>query len=187
MIIFDVDSKDVSSGLAFPSRQFLSTDTLERCKRLLHPGGVLMVNFACRSSTLRDTILDEFRAVFDDVHQCPVPGSTNTILFGVKAISDAARMTPALLRKTASAVTACAARPWDECLDLGALVNGFKLNGRSNVAQRHTDAQFFQFIYLALFPPLCVRVCLGQVKRWMSLLLRLVPQPRNVAGRSGDE
>ena len=159
IVIFDVDSKDVSSGMTFPSKvrswmcsrtgqprhpcarvpwgsqAFLSRDILQHVHNILHDDGMLVINFGCRSPTLRAATTADLRAVFEEVHELPVPGMINVILFCMRTPGRAPKTTSAL-RKAALAVTAARSCGWDDSLDLETLVGDMVLNGKVCLGRR---------------------------------------------------
>mgnify|MGYP000498066087 CR=1 FL=1 len=67
VMIIDVDSKDLSEGLMFPPRPFMTNEFLNNVYAALDDDGILVVNLASRSQNVFDEcnrlpILCEFRA-----------------------------------------------------------------------------------------------------------------------------
>ncbi|KAG5180926.1 hypothetical protein JKP88DRAFT_270097 [Tribonema minus] len=63
-IFIDVDSKDPSVGMSCPPAAFVDPAFLAVLRGLLAEGGVLAINVAARSATLRTAVLDAAAAVF---------------------------------------------------------------------------------------------------------------------------
>jgi len=81
VIMIDVDSKDLSHGMSAPPAAFVEQATLEAIKARLGARGMLTLNFACRSTTLKEQILDRLKSVFGHVRQLNLDEDVNTILF----------------------------------------------------------------------------------------------------------
>ena len=68
VIVVDVDSKDISTGLSFPPAAFLSPSFLRALYAALAPGGLVLINVACRSEGLWRGLLGRLRAEFAPAH-----------------------------------------------------------------------------------------------------------------------
>jgi hypothetical protein len=93
IIMVDVDSKDLSTGVSFPPAAFLSPSFLAALRTALAPGGCCLVNVACRASDAWPPILASFVEVFDHVSYIPIgEGDANRLVIaqkGGKAPSEA--------------------------------------------------------------------------------------------------
>ena len=107
---------------------FLERDVLLACKSLLTPDGMLAINFGCRSASLRETVLSDLRAVFPVVHELPVEGMINTILFCMPD-SRTGAITPDNVAKGAAAVAASACSSWDNSLNFTSQLAPLRING----------------------------------------------------------
>lgn len=89
---------------------------------------MLAINFGCRSAPLRESVLADLRAVFPVVHELPVEGMINTILFCMPA-PRTGTATADDVRKGANAVAAAACRAWDDSLNFASHLAPLRING----------------------------------------------------------
>jgi spermidine synthase len=80
VIILDVDSKVLSTGLSCPPEVFVTVPFFECVKAALAPGGVFLLNLVCRSKPLFADILARARSVFESVELSRVPEDVNVVL-----------------------------------------------------------------------------------------------------------
>jgi len=66
VIILDCDNKDVSAGVSFPPPVFLSPSTLSNVVTALAPGGIFVINFACRDPALGSSLLANLYSAFSN-------------------------------------------------------------------------------------------------------------------------
>eukprot|EP00118_Oscarella_pearsei_P016535 m.158478 g.158478 ORF g.158478 m.158478 type:complete len:692 (+) comp38743_c0_seq11:626-2701(+) len=86
VIMFDIDSKDLTKGLTAPPQSFIQIEILQKVDAILKAKGILMVNFACRSSELRKRTLEAIPAAgFLSVLSVLVPEQVNEIIFCLKS------------------------------------------------------------------------------------------------------
>jgi len=72
IIILDINSSDLSEGLSFPPLEFVSLEFLAKIRSCLQEDGMLVMNFGCRSQSLRRNILDRIISSFNKVFDLPV-------------------------------------------------------------------------------------------------------------------
>lgn len=64
-ILFDVDSKDSSTGMSCPPKQFLTKKVLQNVKNALKKDGLFVLNMVLRDESLRPKIVSDLKGVFD--------------------------------------------------------------------------------------------------------------------------
>eukprot|EP00092_Neocalanus_flemingeri_P003266 GFUD01003497.1.p1 GENE.GFUD01003497.1~~GFUD01003497.1.p1 ORF type:complete len:665 (+),score=233.31 GFUD01003497.1:1632-3626(+) len=81
IIMLDVDSKDISSGMSCPPPSFLEPHFLDLlCTRLV-PGGMLVLNLVCRDSVLRGELMEVLAKVWPSVISYKLEEEVNEIVF----------------------------------------------------------------------------------------------------------
>ncbi|KAJ9601480.1 hypothetical protein L9F63_000363 [Diploptera punctata] len=80
-ILFDVDSKTPSDGMSCPPPQFLASSLLQAVKKCVGDKGVFVLNLVCRISDLRDSIIQDLKAVFKSVSSYKLEQEVNEIVF----------------------------------------------------------------------------------------------------------
>lgn len=102
VVMVDMDSKDLREGLSFPPSRLVSLEFIAKLRGCLRPGGVLVVNMACRASEMQARVVAAFRAAFASVLLLDVPDCVNQVI--VACESDAvARLSEAFGRKAGKA------------------------------------------------------------------------------------
>ena len=81
MIMLDVDSKDISSGLSCPPPTFLDPEYLRTVSSRLSKGGILVLNLVCRDSVLRSEIIQKLTKIWHSVISYKLEEEVNEILF----------------------------------------------------------------------------------------------------------
>jgi len=81
IIMLDVDSKDISSGMSCPPPSFLESQFLYKLSTCLVPGGMLVLNLVCRDSVLRATLMDDLTQVWSSVVSYKLQEEVNEVLF----------------------------------------------------------------------------------------------------------
>ena len=81
IIMLDVDSKDISSGLSCPPQPFLQPDFLDLLSSRLVRGGMLVLNLVCRDSVLRADIVKDLSDIWQSVLSYKLEEEVNEILF----------------------------------------------------------------------------------------------------------
>jgi hypothetical protein len=94
VIIVDVDSKVLSSGLSCPPEVFVTEHFFRQIKLSLAPGGVFLLNLVCRAKALFAEIVERCRTVFAHVHLSRVPEDVNCVLICTTDAVDPAASTP---------------------------------------------------------------------------------------------
>lgn len=64
ILVVDVDTKDLSTAVAFPPAAFIAPEALARMRAALAPSGLLLINFSCRSPSLHASVLSELARAF---------------------------------------------------------------------------------------------------------------------------
>ena len=81
IIMLDVDSKDISSGLSCPPPAFLEPQYLKTLASRLSKGGMFVLNLVCRDSILRAEILSKLSNNWQCVVSYKLEEEVNEILF----------------------------------------------------------------------------------------------------------
>ena len=81
VVMLDVDSKDISSGLSCPPPPFLQPDFLASLSSRLVRGGMLVLNLVCRDSVLRADIVKDLSLIWPSVLSYKLEEEVNEILF----------------------------------------------------------------------------------------------------------
>lgn len=79
-VIFDVDSKDTTVGMAAPPEAFVELDFLLRVKEILNPSGALIMNLACRNQEKKTEVMGRIKNCFDLVCSTHFEESVNEIV-----------------------------------------------------------------------------------------------------------
>ena len=124
-MIIDVDSKDLSEGLLFPPRPFMTEEFLKNVYEVLDDNGILIVNLASRAQNVFDECILSFNSVFDAVCLIPIEADVNKVIFCMKnqVISSAKdkdhiKAYKDKLDVSAQRITENANKKWDESIDL---------------------------------------------------------------------
>ena len=64
IIMLDVDSKDISSGLSCPPPTFLDSTFLKKLSSRMNKGGMFVLNLVCRDSVLRTEIIKKLTSLW---------------------------------------------------------------------------------------------------------------------------
>ena len=81
IIMLDVDSKDISSGLSCPPPTFLEKQFLVTLSSKLSKQGMFVLNLVCRDSVLRSEILSKLTSIWSHVISYKLEEEVNEILF----------------------------------------------------------------------------------------------------------
>lgn len=81
ILIVDVDSSDLSSGLSCPPANFVEDSFLLSAKKFLSPGGLFIINLVSRSSTVRDMVVSRLKVVFEHLYSLQLEEDVNEVLF----------------------------------------------------------------------------------------------------------
>jgi hypothetical protein len=81
MIMIDVDSKDVTSGMSSPPPAFVDEPFLRAIKKTLTPNGMLVLNLVARSRTLYAQTIATIKSVFAQVLELRTEQDVNIVVF----------------------------------------------------------------------------------------------------------
>ncbi|XP_048557015.1 eEF1A lysine and N-terminal methyltransferase-like [Triticum urartu] len=81
ILIVDVDSSDLSSGLSCPPANFVEDAFLMSAKKFLSAGGLLIINLVARSSAVREMVVSRLKAVFENLYSLQLEEDVNEVLF----------------------------------------------------------------------------------------------------------
>ena len=81
IIMLDVDSKDISSGLSCPPPAFLDHDYLTTLSSRLSKGGMFVLNLVCRDSVLRSEIVSKLSSLWQCVVSYKLEEEVNEVIF----------------------------------------------------------------------------------------------------------
>ncbi|VAH47165.1 unnamed protein product [Triticum turgidum subsp. durum] len=81
ILIVDVDSSDLSSGLSCPPANFVEDAFLMSAKRFLSAGGLLIINLVARSSAVKEMVISRLKAVFENLYSLQLEEDVNEVLF----------------------------------------------------------------------------------------------------------
>ncbi|KAK3142838.1 hypothetical protein QOZ80_4BG0352350 [Eleusine coracana subsp. coracana] len=81
ILIVDVDSSDLSSGLSCPPVNFVEDSFLLSAKQFLSEGGLFIINLVSRSSSVRDMVISRLKAVFEHLYSMQLDEDVNEVLF----------------------------------------------------------------------------------------------------------
>eukprot|EP00943_MAST-04B_sp_MAST-4B-sp1_P001663 g1663.t1 len=125
VMIIDVDSKDLSEGLMFPPRPFMTKEFLNNVYAALEDDGILVVNLASRAQNVFEECISAFTDVFESVCLIPIEADVNKVIFCMKRKliasakdKDRIKAYKDKLDVSAQRITENAARGWNEMVDL---------------------------------------------------------------------
>ncbi|KAF8697143.1 hypothetical protein HU200_036137 [Digitaria exilis] len=81
ILIIDVDSSDLSSGLSCPPENFVEDPFLQKAKEFLSEGGLFIINLVSRSSSVREMVVSRLKAVFEHLYSLQLEEDINEVLF----------------------------------------------------------------------------------------------------------
>ncbi|GJN03186.1 hypothetical protein PR202_ga20598 [Eleusine coracana subsp. coracana] len=81
ILIVDVDSSDLSSGLSCPPVNFVEDSFLLSAKQFLSEGGLFIINLVSRSPSVRDMVISRLKAVFEHLYSMQLDEDVNEVLF----------------------------------------------------------------------------------------------------------
>ncbi|WVZ85250.1 hypothetical protein U9M48_032197 [Paspalum notatum var. saurae] len=81
ILIIDVDSSDLSSGLSCPPENFVKDPFLLTAKEFLSEGGLFIINLVSRSSSVREMVISRLKAVFEHLYSLQLEEDINEVLF----------------------------------------------------------------------------------------------------------
>jgi len=81
VLMLDVDSKDISSGMSCPPPNFLASEFLDCVSSRLVPGGMFVLNLVCRDSVLREELMVRLVKVWPIIISYKLEEEVNEIVF----------------------------------------------------------------------------------------------------------
>ncbi|KAF0892710.1 hypothetical protein E2562_017684 [Oryza meyeriana var. granulata] len=81
ILIVDVDSSDVSSGLSCPHANFVEDSFLLATKKFLDEGGLFIINLVSRSSAVREMVVSRLKVAFEHLYSLHLEEDLNEVLF----------------------------------------------------------------------------------------------------------
>eukprot|EP00949_MAST-11_sp_MAST-11-sp1_P004448 g4448.t1 len=116
MIIFDVDNKDVTTGVTAPPASFLEPDFLQATFDALDEDGILAVNLAARSQRPYSEAMNALRGKFNCIHEVNIEGDVNRIVWATKSakVPELAQVERRVLELSKS----IRSRKWHDSIDL---------------------------------------------------------------------
>ena len=99
LVMLDVDSKDISSGLSCPPPAFTTPAFLRAVARVLGEAGVLVLNLVCRDSVVRAELLAALGATWQGLISYKLEEEVNEVIFA----SNSPKLRGAEVKQTMSA------------------------------------------------------------------------------------
>eukprot|EP00058_Branchiostoma_floridae_P014709 XP_002600197.1 hypothetical protein BRAFLDRAFT_204501 [Branchiostoma floridae] len=142
VVILDVDSKDVTTGMSFPPQPFVEKECLKNIKDILHDDGLFILNLSCRNMTLRASVVETVKSIFPRILSKKIEDEVNEIVFcfprekDVHESGDAVGTTEVSLEELGNLkesirivekVAKGASQRWDQTLELTEQLDGLKL------------------------------------------------------------
>lgn len=81
ILIIDVDSSDLSSGLSCPPENFVKDPFLLKAKDFLSEGGLFIINLVSRSSSVREMVVSRLKSAFAHLYSLQLEDDINEVLF----------------------------------------------------------------------------------------------------------
>lgn len=81
LIMLDVDSKDISSGMSCPPPDFLEPEFLQLVSGCLCEGGMFVLNLVCRDSLLRSELMSRLGQVWSSIVTYKLSEDVNEVIF----------------------------------------------------------------------------------------------------------
>uniref|UniRef100_A0A0E0KPL6 Methyltransferase type 11 domain-containing protein n=1 Tax=Oryza punctata TaxID=4537 RepID=A0A0E0KPL6_ORYPU len=81
ILIVDVDSSDVRSGLSCPHANFVEDSFLLAVKKFLDEGGLFIINLVSRSSAVREMVVSRLKVAFEHLYSLHLEEDLNEVLF----------------------------------------------------------------------------------------------------------
>ncbi|XP_057837789.1 uncharacterized protein LOC131047991 isoform X2 [Cryptomeria japonica] len=83
VLIIDVDSDDLSTGLSCPHSSFVEESFLRNAKESLCIDGILILNLVSRSATVHKMVISRMETVFEELFSLEIEEDVNKILFAL--------------------------------------------------------------------------------------------------------
>ncbi|CAA3007391.1 methyltransferase 13 [Olea europaea subsp. europaea] len=84
ILIIDVDSSDLSSGLTCPASDFVEDSFLLTVKSSLSEQGLFVINLVSRSSAVKDKVFSRLQTVFSNIFSLQLEEDLNEVIFALK-------------------------------------------------------------------------------------------------------
>ncbi|XP_033642864.1 eEF1A lysine and N-terminal methyltransferase-like [Asterias rubens] len=94
-IVFDVDAKDLTTGLNSPPKAFIEKDFLQKVASVIIPEGVFMINLVSRDDAIKQDVIDDVKTVFPVVLTKSGDDDVNETLYAISRCKDAGIATEA--------------------------------------------------------------------------------------------
>ncbi|KAL2530193.1 S-adenosyl-L-methionine-dependent methyltransferase superfamily protein [Forsythia ovata] len=83
ILIIDVDSSDLSSGLTCPASEFVEESFLLTVKYSLSEQGLFVINLVSRSSAVKDKVFSRLQTVFSNIFSLQLEEDLNEVIFAL--------------------------------------------------------------------------------------------------------
>ncbi|MCL4124427.1 UNVERIFIED_CONTAM: hypothetical protein GTU68_045025 [Idotea baltica] len=128
IIMFDVDSKELSEGLSCPPRMFVEKEFLKKVANTLTKKGIFALNLVCRDPAIKKDIIRELKEVFGTVFSVAIPEEVNVVLFcRVAADSSLSERTFQDRIKTLNDYLKAETKSHTDVLELRDMMNSFQI------------------------------------------------------------
>lgn len=84
VLIIDVDSSDLSSGLTCPASDFIEESFLSTVKNSLSEQGLFVINLVSRSLAVKDKVFSRLQTVFSNIFSLQLEEDLNEVIFALK-------------------------------------------------------------------------------------------------------
>ena len=81
IVMLDVDSKDIASGMSCPPPDFVDSECLEMIRSCLVPEGMFVLNLVCRDTLLRKELMSKLTAKWNSVAAVKLEEEVNEVIF----------------------------------------------------------------------------------------------------------
>jgi len=81
IVMLDVDSKDISSGMSCPPASFITPESLNAVYSCLESNGMFVLNLVCRDSILRKALVEDLNKLWSHIASYKLEEEVNEILF----------------------------------------------------------------------------------------------------------
>ncbi|XP_022094933.1 methyltransferase-like protein 13 [Acanthaster planci] len=83
VVLFDVDAKDLSTGLNSPPRPFIEKAFLKKVDSILHPQGLFMLNLISRDDSIKQDVINDIKTVFPSIFTKGGKDEVNETLYAI--------------------------------------------------------------------------------------------------------
>nr|BAN21077.1 conserved hypothetical protein [Riptortus pedestris] len=81
LIMYDVDNKDIITGISSPPLAFIENDILQKVKNMLTKKGLFILNLVCRKKCVRDDLCKTLKSIFRTVKALKLEDDLNEIFY----------------------------------------------------------------------------------------------------------